>query len=135
MRQLADYELANLAMWSFDYDQASSFFNAVIENSSEKTDLMATWGAIEGSIIMSESKAGSWERFEQNIQNTETVKPHLKLPVAGLIHERDRVKRFESVISAKEKEIIRNLQRHKTRLRNSLNRGVYESASNERVSG
>ena len=135
MGKLANYELANLAMWSFDFDQASSLFTSVIEQSSEKTDVLGTWGAIESSLIMSESKAGSWVQMDQEPTQKEISKPYLRPPVAGLIEERERVRRFESFISAKEKEILRNLQKQKARLRDKLLRGVYGRASAEPASG
>lgn len=124
MGKIANYELANLAMWAFDFDHANALFNSVIEQSSEKTDLMATWGAIEGSIITSESKAVNWAQFEENITQKEVSKPFLRRPVAGVIEERDRVRRFESFVAAKEKEILRNIQRRKSRLRDKLLQNV-----------
>jgi hypothetical protein len=129
MAKLATYELANLAMWSFDFDQASSLFNSVIEQSSERTDLLATWGAMEGSLIMNEARARSWSQMDQDGGLTEILKSHVKSPVAGLIEEPERVRRFESFISAKEKEILRGLQKQKSRLRDKRLRNVYGDKS------
>jgi hypothetical protein len=131
MAKIPNYELANLAMWAFDFDQANALFNSVIEQSSEKTDLMATWGAIEGSIITSESKAANWAELDQAVTLKEISKPFLRRPVAGLIEERDRVRRFESFIAAKEKEILRNIQKQKSRLRDKLLRNVYGNKAGE----
>src|SRR5262245_32975482 len=131
MAKIANYELANLAMWAFDFDQANALFNSVIEQSSEKTDLMATWGAIEGSLISSEAQASNWGQLDQPLSAKEVSKPHLKRPVAGLIEERDRVRRFESFITAKEKEILRNLQKQKLRLRDKLLLNIYGRESVE----
>ena len=131
MAKIANYELANLAMWSFDFDHANALFNSVIEQSSEKTDLMATWGAIEGSLITNESKAVNWGQLDQPPSQKDISKPYLRRPVAGLLEERDRVRRFESFITAKEKEILRNLQKQKSRLRDKLLRNVYGQESVE----
>jgi hypothetical protein len=129
--KVANYELANLAMWAFDFDQANASFNSVIEQSSEKTDLMATWGAIEGSIISSESRVANWTKMDQPVTQKEISKPFLRRPPAGLIEERERVHRFESFIAAKEKEILRTLQRQKSRLRDKLLRDVYGNKASE----
>jgi len=128
MRKLTDYELANLAMWAFDYEQSASLFASVIEQSSEKTDLLGTWGAVEGAIVMRESSTQIWTRIQEEVQQEETAKTHLKRPLAGLIEDRDRVKRFESFISAKEKDIQRNLRRHKFRLRARLAGDLYSAS-------
>ena len=135
MRKLANFELANVAMWAFDFDRASSLFNVVIEQSSETTDLLGTWGAIEGSIIMSESRAGNWAGVLQEVQQEETEKAYVRRPVAGLLEDRDRVKRFESFISAKEKEILRNIQRQKLRLRNKVISDLYDDPSGKHSRG
>lgn len=135
MGKLANYELANLAMWSFDFDQASSLFNSVIEQSSEKTDLLGTWGAVESSIIMNESRAGNWGDTDPMRNPKEISKPHMKPPVAGLIEERERVRRFESFISAKEKEILRNLQKQKSRLRDKSLREASDPTPAEAARG
>lgn len=124
MRKLANFELANVAMWSFDYDRASSLFNSVIEDFSEKTDLLGTLGAIESSIVMRESTVVSWEPDEQDIQEAEISKPYLKIPSTSRVEERDRVKRFESIISKKEKDILRDLQKQRLRLRDKLIREI-----------
>jgi hypothetical protein len=133
IRKLANYELANLAAWAFDFDRENSLFNAVIENSSEKTDLLGTWGAIEGALIMGESKLGSWTPIQEEAEEKEITKPYLRRPVIGLIEEHDRVTRFESFIAAKEKEILRNLQRSKLRLRELRN--DLGDPSSQRLSG
>jgi len=135
MAKLTNYELANLAMWSFDFDQAGSLFNAAIEQSSEKTDLLGTWGAMENSLIMRESKPGNWGDMDQVPNQKEISKPYIRPPVTGLIEERERVRRFESFISAKEKEILRNLQKQKSRFRDKLLSDGYGRTGAEPASG
>ncbi|MPZ77227.1 MAG: hypothetical protein GEU77_11960 [Deltaproteobacteria bacterium] len=58
--------------------------------------------------------------MDQVTNEKEISKPYMRPPVAGLIEERERVRRFESFISAREKEILRNLQKQKSRFRDKL---------------
>lgn len=123
MGKLTTYELANLAMWSFDFERANDLYKQVIEEFSERTDLIGTEGAVEGAILSREARLRDWDEPMRNV-SAEQVSSFIKTPLVVRQEERDRVRRLESVISAREKEIIRNLEKQKARLRADQRIGV-----------
>ncbi len=120
MARLANYELANLAAWCFDFDNASQLFSKIAVEFREKQDLFGTLGALEGAAIAHELIAARWkvppDRVLQKILGA-TENHVFNLPFSQVDLKDDRAKKFNSLMEGEQKRIIKKIANHKSRLR------------------
>ncbi len=122
MAKLADYELANLAAWCFDYGMASRLYSTTVEKFREKQDYFGTLGSLEGAIISHQLIPGRWkeptDRVLQKILGKEEG-PLFKLPPLQKKLEDDRAKKFNALVESEQKSIHKRIEHQRTRLRQS----------------
>jgi hypothetical protein len=57
---MTSYDLANIALWAFDFHTAADMFNRVIAEATEAGDLLGALGAAENAAVTEELQAERW---------------------------------------------------------------------------
>jgi len=115
MPKLADYELANLATWCFDFETAFRLYSKTSEIYSEKQDFYGTIGALEGAIISQQLLSSRWKTPPDRV--LERILGHDKYKFLQKETMDPRGKRFGDLVQDEQKKISERIEQHKDRLR------------------
>ena len=118
MAQLRDFELANLALWCLDFEKAAALYHSMIRQSGGKLDIVGTLGVVENAMLSNELGNEVWWAPKAKRQLDLKFDQETSTLTAGYEAENeDRAKRLKSIITSREKEILKTIQHHKKQLK------------------
>lgn len=117
MAKLADYELANIALWSFDFANSMEVFSRVVEEFREKQDLFGTIGALEGARVSEQLIADRWKLPKSSgLEKILGKKTEFTIAPPQMEIKDPRAAKFNARLLNEQKRIAERIQRHRARL-------------------
>jgi hypothetical protein len=131
MKRLEDYERANLAAWSFDFEAANALFKRVAKDRLRHHDLLGAIGAVESESVTRELIPQRWARIDEGGTEEEREGMIVNDLFSELTTESDRTLRLRNIIVEKQKDMGKRFKGHKARLRQKALFGDLSNVSSE----
>src|SRR5262249_2632239 len=103
MSRLADYQLAYVARWCWDFETAFQLYTKTAETFSDKEDYYGTVGALEGAIISQQLLPTRWSTPPGHA--LERILGHEKYSLVQKEAKDARTKRFADLVQEEQKKI------------------------------